>query len=240
MKLKQATIVASVTMFATTGNAYAVLTSDKTLSIQNDAIGTYGWNETNNTTEWYVSSNGALLDSFFTIGGLKSLTNYGYQYVYMENGADLTLNGSPQSDIAVAPPWYNPDNQSGSAVFHTLGTGISILSASGDTATLDMSGWGLSWFRTPNIPLGSGAWSDGYSNGAGNITCATGSGCALGSTYTLKYTATVPNDDPSFGSARFYFELHGTVGTVPETSTYGMMLAGLGAIGLMVRRREQT
>jgi hypothetical protein len=92
----------------------------------------------------------------------------------------------------------------------------------------------------------------------GNLTCTAGSGCAVGSAYTLKYTATVPLGDPSgFGGVKYYLELHGCVGwecaffesssgvnpnwapaAIPEASTYGMMLSGLGVIGVMARRRR--
>ena len=69
----------------------------------------------------------------------------------------------------------------------------------------------------------------------GNLTCTAGSGCAVGSAYTLKYTATVPD---FWNPTPYYLELHGTVGAVPEASTYGMMLAGLGLVGAMARRRK--
>lgn len=51
-----------------------------------------------------------------------------------------------------------------------------------------------------------------------------------------------PADDPSYTyvdyNARWVIE--GTVTAVPEASTYGMMLAGLGLIGGMVARRRKT
>lgn len=104
-----------------------------------------------------------------------------------------------------------------------------------------MSGWKVDWSSVTDIPMGTTAWSAGYSNGVANLTCAAGSGCAVGSAYTLKYTATVPAGDPSgFGNVKYYLELHGTVGAVPEASTYGMMLAGLGLVGFAVRRRKQV
>ena len=183
----------------------------------------------------YVSSNGPMLDSFFTMGGNKAPVNLSTQFAYLYNGADLTLTGATQSNIAT---WTYYD---GTGSSYTSGTGISILSASGDTATVNMSGWKISWTVTMNIPLGDLAWSTGYTDGVGNITCAAGSGCAVGSAYTLTYTATVPFGDPTgFGGVKYYLELHGTVGAVPEASTYGMMLAGLGLVGVMARRRKQA
>jgi hypothetical protein len=98
----------------------------------------------------------------------------------------------------------------------------------------------VDWNGSPNIPMGTTAWSTGYTSGVGNLSCTAGSGCAAGSAYTLKYTATVPVGDASgFGNVKYYVELHGTVAAVPEASTYGMMLAGLGLVGFAVRRRAK-
>ena len=236
MNFKMTKIAALAAMaFASTG-AHAVLTSSNTLSIDNDAA--IGKTSTTTAAVWTVTSNGPLADSFFTMGGAKVKQALDTQYAYLMNGAALTLSGATQSNIATFTYYGQPgDNK-------TAGTGISILSASGDTATVDMSGWKVDWSTTQNIPMSTGAWSVGYTNGVGNITCAAGSGCALGSAYTLKYTATVPTGDPSgFGDVKYYLELHGTVGQaalVPEASTYGMMLAGLGLVGFAVRRRKQV
>ena len=237
MKFTITKVVAGIGMIIVTGSAQAVLTSSHTLSIQADAITSPAFNTSTSATEWYVSSDGTLLDSFFTmVSTSQTKQTVGTQFAYLYNGADLTLNGAPQFSIATFN-WYG---QPGS--FETLGTGASILSASGDTATVNMSGWNMQWSGVQFIPLGTGAWSAGYTSGVGNITCAAGSGCAVGSAYTLTYTATVPAGEPSgFGLVKFYLELHGTVGPspIPEASTYGMMLAGLGLVGAAARRRKQ-
>ena len=229
MKLTMTNIAASVAMVISAGNAQAVLTSANTLSIQVDAVTTL--TGSSDTAAWVVSSDGPLVDSFFTAGGIKERNTLNQQYAFLYNGSDLTLTGATQSSIATFTFYSAPGS------IETLGTGISILSASGDTASLNMSGLMLNWI-SPAV-MGTGAWSSGYSNGVGNLTCAAGSGCAIGSAYTLQYTATVPPSDPSGTSGiKYYFELHGTVGAVPEASTYGMMLAGLGVVGVAVRRRS--
>lgn len=231
MKFALTRVAAAIGMVVATGSAQAVLTSANTLSIQVDAVTI----PVTTSAPAYVSSDGPMLDSFFTIGGLKTKQTVDTQYSYLYNGANLTLDGTIQSNIATLSFYSAPGG------FETLGTGISILSASGDTATVNMSGWVADWNGVPNIPVGTLAWSAGYASGVGNITCAAGSGCATGSAYTLKYTATVPPGDPSsLGGTQFYLELHGTVGAVPEASTYGMMLAGLGLVGAMVRRGKCT
>lgn len=230
MKFTMTKTAASVALVISAGNAQAVLTSSNTLSIQADAVTSP---TTSTDTPWVVSSDGPLVDSFFTVGGVQAKNTLDTQYAYLYTNTDLTLTGATQSNIATSTFYSTP------TTIETVGTGISILAASGDTASLNMSG--LKWnfgIATPAV-MGTGAWSSGYTNGVGNLTCAAGSGCAPGSAYTLKYTATIPPGDPSGASGyQFYYELHGTVGTVPEASTYGMMLVGLGVIGVAMRRRR--
>jgi hypothetical protein len=223
MKFTMTRIAALTAMAITSPGAHAVLTSFNTLSIQNDAVTSY--NATSSSS--YVSSNGPLVDSFFAFAS-KTKQSVGAQFAYLYNGAALTLTGATQSNIAT----FTLYGIAGS--YETIGTGISILSASGDTATVDMSGWKADW-NGIITPLGTGAWSTGFTNGVGNLTCTVGSGCAAGSAYTLKYTATVPD---FWSPTPYYLELHGTVGAVPEASTFAMMLAGLGVVAVAARRRK--
>ena len=118
----------------------------------------------------------------------------------------------------------------------------------GGTAGLDMSGWKLYWGGL-NIPMGVGAWQSSTTNptlnnimeGIGQIY---GSGVSnfawsgvYGDSYTLNYTSTVPAGAP-LAESRYYLYLTGTVNAVPEATTYGMMLVGLGLVGFAVRRRK--
>lgn len=238
MNFKMTKIAALAVMaFASTG-AHAVLTSTNTLSIQaDDVTGTSLGAPT-------ITTAGPLVDSFFTMGGSTKRLAVDSQYALLYNGANMTLTGANQSNIATFTFQGNPGDNAANTV--TMGTsGVSILSVSGDTASINMSGWKVDWNGINNIPMGTTAWGTGFSNGVGNLTCAAGSGCAVGSAYTLKYTATVPVGDASgFGGVKYYLELHGNVGgvtaAVPEASTYGMMLAGLGLVGFAVRRRKQV
>jgi hypothetical protein len=217
--------------FASTG-AQAVLTSFNTLSIQNDAVTSFNAS----SSSFYVSSDGPMPDSFFTMGGSKNKQLVDYQFAYLYDGATLTLTGATQSNIATFTLYGKPGS------FETIGTGISILSASGDTATVDMSGWIMDWHTMQDVPLGSYAWgfyTSGvpYISGVGNILCDAGSGCAVGSHYTLKFAGGVPTPTEFEPYYPIYLELHGTVGAVPEASTYAMMLVGLGLVGAATRRR---
>jgi len=113
-----------------------------------------------------------------------------------------------------------------------------IVAIGGDTVNgLDFGGWRVTWNGIPSINMGGGAWGAGFTNGVANFTW----GGANGGAYTLDYHATVPVGDPSgFGGVPYALHLEGNVAVaaVPEASTYGMMLAGLGLVGFAVRRRK--
>jgi len=135
------------------------------------------------------------------------------------------------------------------AFLGTTGSHYTLTGISGDTAAgLDMSGWRFTYNGVPNVDMGSGAWTptnagvndmaaSGYVDGIGVFNWDG----VYGHAYTLDYTTTVPVGDQSGLGAeygRFAFHLTGTVtAAVPEASTYAMMLAGLGLVGIAVRRR---
>lgn len=112
------------------------------------------------------------------------------------------------------------------------------------TAGLDFSGWTVTWNGIPAISLGSGAWGAGFSDGIAHFAW---SNVGL---VSIDYHATVPTNDASgFGGLQYALHLEGHFSTpegdvipspVPEASTYGMMLAGLGLVGLAVRRRKRA
>jgi len=96
--------------------------------------------------------------------------------------------------------------------------------------TLDFSGWGVTWNGITAINMGGGTQqcgtaSDGicvdgagtdianaYDNGTGVATVTCAAVCAAGETYTLDYSANVPQADPSnFGGVLFVLHLEGTI-----------------------------
>lgn len=116
--------------------------------------------------------------------------------------------------------------------FSSAGTNFTITPVTGSTeAGLDMSGWSVAWNNVPYINMGAGAAATFTWDGV------------YGSTYTLDYSASVPSDSPAFPGVFYQLHLEGTVAQaapVPEASTYGMMLAGLGLVGFAVRRRKNA
>lgn len=150
-------------------------------------------------------------------------------------GATTTAGASHGGPVAggdtnsITAPW---------AFFGNTGSDYMTTAATGSTeGGLDMSGWTVTWNGIPAIPMGAGAWGAGYTSGVANVTWNGTDGGA----YTLDYTGTVPIGDVSgFGGVKYALHLQGTVALVPEASTYGMMLAGLGLVGFAVRRRKSA
>jgi hypothetical protein len=121
--------------------------------------------------------------------------------------------------------------------FNTTGSDYLATPISGDTTNgLNMSGWSAAFNAKYDFSLGGGAWGAGFLDGMANFTW---DGIA-GDSYVLDYHATVPAGTPdSWGTTLYALHLEGVVQVqipVPEASTYGMMLAGLGLIGLQRRR----
>jgi hypothetical protein len=115
----------------------------------------------------------------------------------------------------------------------------------GGTGGLNMAGWLVNW-NGGDINMGAGgAWNPLNAAAAGMTTTSFTNSVAnltwdgvYGHGYTLDYTATVPTG--GFAGVQYSMHLTGTVtaAPVPEASTYGMMLAGLGLVGFAVRRRK--
>jgi hypothetical protein len=98
-----------------------------------------------------------------------------------------------------------------------------------NTATVDMTGWSVAW-NGGIIDMGAGAPA---------VINLGGDGLG-GLNDTLDYNAVVPSG--GFAGVQYGLHLVGnaTLAPVPEASTYGMMLAGLGLVGFAVRRRKQS
>jgi hypothetical protein len=157
-------------------------------------------------------------------------------------GASHSGPVAPGDTNAITAPWE---------FFGSTGSDYLTVGVTGSTeAGLDFSGWTVTWNGVV-IPMGTGAWTPAaniagmaagpYSNGVAKFSWDGKGGTVEsgGMTYTLDYLATVPLGHPSgFGGVQY--ALHLEAAAVPEASTYGMMLAGLGLVGYAASRRRRS
>ena len=97
-----------------------------------------------------------------------------------------------------------------------------------NTASIDFSGWGVTWNSIANIPLGGDSANFPSDTGTAVITCS--SACNVGDNFMLDYLAHVPLGDPSgFGGVFYTVHLEGVInpgGALPPTKSVSIQLAG--------------
>ena len=123
--------------------------------------------------------------------------------------------------------------------YGATGTNFSTVAITGTNTSIDLSGWHVAWNNVPSIDMGGNAWGTGYTSGVGKLVWDG----VYGHTYKLDYHAAVPSTSSVFPNVKYALHLEGVVNAaapVPEASTYGMMLAGLGLVGFAVRRRKSA
>lgn len=125
----------------------------------------------------------------------------------------------------------------------------------GTTHGLDFSGWSVAWGAVPLVPMGVGAWTplNCASTWMGCDGVAFADGVAAfswdgnyGSAYSLWYSATVPDGDPSgFGNVRYVLYLEGTVewnhiDPPPVPLPGAAWLLGTGLVGIFCAARRKA
>ena len=242
-------IVASaiaLSMGTASQGAFAALASDALLNFDAGAkecvLGgtppdncTYG--VTTTTGSWFsmdADGNGSVTDSEKTPisqndGILLGTTQF----------ADGSHAGSP--DGSETPGIDNPWSFFTNTGMHYSTSPTNVLSAGGNTATIDFTGWAVTWNGIAPIPMGGDTANFPADSGIATVTCAVD--CAVGDTYTLAYEAHVPLGDASgFGGVPYVLNMVGTVGeaaVIPVPAAVWLFGSGLlGLVGVARRRKS--
>lgn len=173
--------------------------------------------------------------------------------------AALALASAPASALTVDNITYSLSQSflSSSAVSETWSLTLDILNNSNDgrTGVTSFAFNQPAGFVSASLPgwttMSGGLNSNGCS-GAGNFFCFSGYAAAAP---TMSFTFTITAGSGAFESFSPDFKidwvgrqnnydlvslpLSGSVNPVPEPGTYALMLAGLGAMGMLLRRRRQ-
>ena len=140
-------------------------------------------------------------------------------------GGSHSLLPDGTENLSISEPWL----RSGNTGLHYSISPISVLSASGNTATLDMSGIAFGWSGIENILMNDPVNFPG-DTGIATVTCAVD--CSIGDTYELDYSGHIPLDSPSgFGGVLHGLHLEGTITAVPIPTA--LWLFGSGLLGLI-------
>lgn len=97
--------------------------------------------------------------------------------------------------------------------------------ATANSITMDLSSWTQNWGNNGGTNFNTGA-----NPVTGSYDSSTGA-------FSMSWNTTISGG--SFDGQTAYWTFNGVAAAVPEASTYGMMLAGLGLVGFAVSRRRK-
>lgn len=121
-------------------------------------------------------------------------------------------------------------------LWQIIGTPVTVLSQSGNTATLDFTGWDWPWNGIASIPVNDPV-NFPSDTGIANLVCSLAS-CSNTSSYTLDHAGHVPIGDQSgFGGVLFSTHLEGQFSAVPVPAAFWLFGSGIAGITAFARRR---
>jgi len=145
----------------------------------------------------------------------------------VQGASGSSLNGIDGTELPnIDMPW----EFLGPSGMHQTTSPITVNGGSGDSFTLDMSGWGYTWNTIENVSM--------VQVGATTITCETGSGCSDNSSYTLDGAFNVSGG--GFTNVSYSLHLEGTVSSVPVPAAAWLFGSGLIGLAGLARRKKSV
>jgi len=133
-----------------------------------------------------------------------------------------SVDGSESPNIDMPWTYY------GGVGMHQTTSPITATGVTANGATLDMSGWNMTWFGIPDIPL--------TQVGTATMSCTAGSSCSDTSSYALDAVFHV--NGAALTTVAYYLHLEGHVSNVPVPAAAWLFGSGLVGLAGVARRRK--
>ena len=187
-----------------------------------------------------MSAQAVDFDTMTITGGTFSMAGAGGNFIVANLAPGLDLLSGNNQDINVSSATTVDTPLFNFGFFGPVGVYLSDTTyspyggvAAGGSATAPTASGDFGGSMTADLSAWTAYWN-GTNFGQGAV--ATGTVDALGN-YSIGWSKTV--EGGAFNGQTGVWTMTGTVAAVPEASTYGMMLAGLGLVGGMVARRRK-
>lgn len=182
-----------------------------------------------------MSAQAVTFDSMTVTGGTFEMGGTSGTFITQNITPGLDVLASNNQQINTGGPLFNYGGFGGVNVFVSDGTYMPFGgAAAGGSATAPSASGDLGGTMSADLSAWTANWNG---NNFGQGAVATGTVDAMGN-YSISWSKVV--EGGPFGGMTGNWTMTGTVAAapVPEASTYGMMLAGLGLVGFAVRRRK--